>query len=163
MWHRRLGPTVGVVIKYMHDPGQGYWQTVKWIQSYLFKTVDVDLVFERDDPCDQYVIGFVDLDCAGDLDKRRSITGYVFILSGAPVSWKSTLQSIVALSTIEAEYLALIEAIKEAIWLGRLLDELGVGQKQISIYYDSPSAICLAKNPVFHVCTKHINVRYHFV
>ena len=87
----------------------------------------------------------------------------MFILLGALVSWKSTLQSTVVLSTIEAEYLALIKAIKEAIWLGRLLDELGVGHKQISIFYDSQSAICLAKNPLFHVCTKHIDVRYHFV
>ena len=59
--------------------------------------------------------------------------------------------------------MALTEAVKEAIWLARLLDELGVGQKQISIYYDSHSAICLAKNPMFHICTKHIDVRYPFV
>lgn len=77
--------------------------------------------------------------------------------------WKSTLQSTVALSTTEAEYMALTEAVKEAIWLGGLLDELGVSQKQVSIYSDSQSAICLAKNPVFHVRTKHIDVRYHFV
>ena len=77
--------------------------------------------------------------------------------------WKSTLQSIIALPTTEAKYMALTEAIKEAIWLGGPLDELGVGQKQIPIHYDSQNAICLAKNPVFHVRTKHIDVRYHFV
>ena len=59
--------------------------------------------------------------------------------------------------------MALTEAIKEAIWLGGLLNELGVGQKQIPIYYNNQSSICLAKNPVFHVCIKHINVCYHFV
>ena len=87
----------------------------------------------------------------------------MFIVLGALVSWKSTFQSIVALSTIKVEYMALTEAIKEAIWLGGLQDELGVGQKQIYIYSDSQSAICLAKNPVFHVHMKHIDVRYHFV
>ena len=59
--------------------------------------------------------------------------------------------------------MALIETVKNAIWLRGLLDELGVGQKQIFIYYDSQSAICLAQNPVFHVHTKHIDVRYQFV
>ena len=57
----------------------------------------------------------------------------------------------------------LIEAVQRAIWLGGLLDEFGVGKKKISIYYDSQGAICLEKNPVFHVRTKHIDVRYHFV
>ena len=59
--------------------------------------------------------------------------------------------------------MALTEVVKEVIWLGGLLDELGVGQKQISIYSNSLSVICLAKNPVFHVHTKHIDIRYHFV
>ena len=64
----------------------------------------------------------MDLDYASDLDKQQSITSYMFTLIGAPVSWKSTLLSIIVLSTIEAEYMALIKVVKEAIWLGRLLD-----------------------------------------
>ena len=75
----------------------------------------------------QHVFGYCYLDYAGDLDKRRSTTGYVFTLAKAPVSWKSTLQSTVALSTTEAEYMAITEAVKEAIWLQGLLDDLGVG------------------------------------
>ena len=88
LWHRCLGPAIEVVSK--HDPGKGHWQTVKWVLRYLLKTVDVDLVFERYDTCDRYAIGFVDLDCVGDFDKRQSTTSYVFTLSGALVSWKST-------------------------------------------------------------------------
>ena len=87
----------------------------------------------------------------------------MFTLSRAPVSWKSTLQSIVALPTSKAEYMVLTKAVKEAMWLGGLLDELGVGPKKISIYSDSQSAIFLAKNPVSHVHTKHTDVRYHFM
>ena len=75
---------------------------MKWILQYLLKIVDVGLVFERDDTCDQYAIGFVDLDFAGDLDKRPSTTGYVFTLLRALINWKSTLQSTVTLSIIEA-------------------------------------------------------------
>ena len=84
------------------------------------------LVFELDDTCNQYAIGYADSDYAGDFDKWRSTTGYVFTLIGVPMSWKSTLQSILALSMIEAEYMALIKVVKDAIWLRGLLDELGV-------------------------------------
>ena len=63
---------------------------MKWVIRYLLKTVDVGLVFERDDTCDQYAIGFVDSNCAGDLDKGQSTIVYVFTLLRAPVSWKST-------------------------------------------------------------------------
>ena len=86
LWHRFLGPAVGVVSRYRHDPGKGLWQSVKWVLRYLLNTVDVGLVFERDDACDQYAIGFVDSDCAGDLDKWHSTTIYVFTLLGALVS-----------------------------------------------------------------------------
>ena len=78
-------------------------------------------------------------------------------------SWKSTLQSTVALSTMKAEYMAITEAVKEAIWLQGLLDDLGVGQKQVIVFCDSQSAIHLVKNQVYHARTKHIDVKYHFV
>ena len=86
LWHRCLGPTVGVVSRYRHDHSKGRWQAMKWVLWYLLKIVDVGLVFERDGTCDPYAIGFVDLDCDGDLDKQQSTIGYAFILSGAPVS-----------------------------------------------------------------------------
>ncbi|KAL5850870.1 hypothetical protein ACOSQ4_008883 [Xanthoceras sorbifolium] len=158
-----ISQAVGVVSRYMHDPGKGHWQAVKWILRYILNTVDVGLMFERDEKNGQYVVGYCDSDYAGDLDKRRSTTGYVFTLAKAPVSWKSTLQSTVALSTTEAEYMAVTEAVKEAIWLQGLLKDLGFGQKHVKVHCDSQSAICLAKNQVYHVRTKHIDVRYHFV
>ena len=136
---------------------------MKWILRYIQKTLDVGLIFKKDDMVGQYVVGYCDSDYAGDLDKRRSTTGYVFTLAKAPVSWKSTLQSTVALSTTEAEYMAITEAVKEAIWLQGLLDDLGVGQKQVTVFCDSQNAIHLAKNQVYHARTKHIDVRYHFV
>ncbi|KAG8479822.1 hypothetical protein CXB51_029312 [Gossypium anomalum] len=154
---------VGVVSRYMHDPGKGHWQAVKWILRYLRKTEDAGLVFEQDEALGQFVVGYVDSDFAGDLDKRRSTTGYLFTLAKAPVSWKSTLQSTVAISTTEAEYMAVTKAVKDAIWLNGLLEDLGVVQSHISLYCDSQSAIHLAKNQVYHSRTKHIDVRYHFV
>ncbi|GJS48325.1 retrovirus-related pol polyprotein from transposon TNT 1-94 [Tanacetum coccineum] len=109
------------------------------------------------------VVDYCDSDYAGDLDKRRSTTGYVFTLAKAPISWKSTLQSTTALSTTKAEYMAMTEAVKEAIWLQGLLGELGIKQKFVTMHSDSQSAIHLAKNQVYHARTKHIDVRYHFI
>ncbi|GKE75467.1 retrovirus-related pol polyprotein from transposon TNT 1-94, partial [Tanacetum coccineum] len=79
------------------------------------------------------------------------------------VSWKETLQHVVALSTIEAEYMALTEAVKEAIWLRGLLEELGVVLNTVAVNCDNQGAIHLSQNHVFHERTKHINVRYHFI
>ena len=70
---------------------------------------------------DPLVIGYVDSDYAGDLDNRRSTTGYVFTINGGSVCWKSIIQSIIALSTTEAEYMAIVEAAIEALWLTGLV------------------------------------------
>ena len=79
------------------------------------RSIDVDLVFEKDSTGKQECVGYVDSDYAGDLDKRRSTTRYVFTLFQAPVSWRSILQFTVTLSSIEAKYIAMMDAIKEAI------------------------------------------------
>ncbi|WVZ61695.1 hypothetical protein U9M48_011528 [Paspalum notatum var. saurae] len=110
------------------------------------------------------LVGYVDSDHAGDLDKRRSLTGYVFTVGGCAISWKACLQATVALSTTEAEYMAISEACKEAIWLRGLYSELcGVSCSCVTIYCDSQSAIYLTKDQMFHERTKHIDVRYHFI
>ena len=158
-----ISQAVGTVSRYMHNPGKEHWQSVKWILRYIQKTLDVGLIFKKDDMVGQHVVGYCDSDYVGNLDKRRSTTGYVFTFAKPPVSWKSTLQSTVALSTTKVEYMAITEAIKEAIWLQGLLDDLGVGQKQVTVFCDNQSAIHLAKDQVYHARTKHIDVRYHFV
>jgi len=75
----------------MHDPGKGHWEAVKRVLRYIKGTIDIGLVFEKDSTCKKKGIGYVDSDYAGDLDKRRSITEYVFTLSQALVSWRSIL------------------------------------------------------------------------
>ncbi|KAH9717217.1 hypothetical protein KPL71_021741 [Citrus sinensis] len=130
---------------------------VKWILRYLYGTVDVGLLFKKD--CGQQCVGYCDSDFAGDLDKRRSTTGYIFTLGGGPVSWRSILQSTIALSTTEAEYMAAIKAVKETIWLKGLLGDLGVIQENIVVFCDNQSAIFLTKNQTYH----YIDVKYHYV
>ena len=89
-----LSQAVSMISRYMHDSEKGHWEAVKWVLRYIKCTIDVGLVFEKDFIEKQECIGYVDSDYAGDLDKRRSITGYVFILSQAPVSWRSVYRHI---------------------------------------------------------------------
>uniref|UniRef100_A0A803NB01 Uncharacterized protein n=1 Tax=Chenopodium quinoa TaxID=63459 RepID=A0A803NB01_CHEQI len=141
----------------MARPGREHWQGVKRIFRYLRGTTDIGLVYGNGREC--LVTGYSDSDYAADVDTRRSVTGYVFTLGGSVVSWKSTLQSSVTLSTTEAEYMALTSAAKESIWLKGLVGELGIAQDFATVYCDSLSAICLAKDQVHHDRTKHIDVR----
>eukprot|EP00253_Pinus_taeda_P021690 PITA_21690 len=99
----------------------------------------------------------------GDLDKRRSTSGYVFTLAGGAISWMLKLQNIFALSTTEAEYIAASHACKEAIWLKGLFGEFGRLQDNIKLFCDSQSAIHLAKNPAYRSKSKDIPIKYHFV
>eukprot|EP00253_Pinus_taeda_P008669 PITA_08669 len=122
---------VGVVNRYMANPGKEHWSTVNG--------------------------------CFGDLDKRRSTSGYVLTLAGGAISWMSKLQNIVALSTTEAEYIVASHASKEAIWLKGLFGEFGRFHDNIKLFCDSQSAIHLAKNLAYHSKSKHIPIKYHFV
>nr|GEU73696.1 putative retrotransposon [Tanacetum cinerariifolium] len=106
---------------------------------------------------------FFDLDYAKDIYKGRSINGYTFLVQGCVISWKATLQHMVALLTTNAEYMALTEAVKEAIWLRGLLKELGVELNNVAANCDNQGEIYLSRNHVFHERTKHINVRYHSI
>ncbi|KAG8483260.1 hypothetical protein CXB51_022251 [Gossypium anomalum] len=155
-----LSYAVSAVSRYMANPGKEHWKAVQWILRYLRGTIDVCLQFGR---TEDGVIGYVDADFAGDLDRRRSLTGYVFTIGGCAISWKATLQTTVALSTTEAEYMAITEACKEAIWLKGLFSELNEDLQISTVFCDSQSAIFLTKDQMFHERTKHIDVRYHFV
>ena len=106
----------------------------------------------------------MDTDWGGCPEDRRSYTGYVFILGDAAVSWEAKKQRTVALSGIEAEYMGLTEATKEAIHLRRFIKESGFMQQEpIQLYNNNQGAQKLARNPVFHSRTKHIDIRHHFV
>ncbi|KAL5771289.1 hypothetical protein ACOSP7_015443 [Xanthoceras sorbifolium] len=155
-----IAQAVGAVSRYMNNPGKIHWEAVKWILRYLRGTTNKTLCFKGGDTT---LTGYVDADLAGNVDIRKSTTGYVYTLGGTAVSWVSQLQKIVALSTTEAEYVAVTEASKEMVWLQSFLEELGKKQEDNVLYCDSQSAIHLAKNPSFHSRTKHIQLRYHFI
>jgi hypothetical protein len=107
--------------------------------------------------------GYCDADFAAS-EGRKSMMAYIFILCGAAVSYMSKLEATVALSTTEAEYMALLQAVKESIWIQSFLKELGRNVKNSdAIMEDNQGAIALAHNPEYHARTKHIDVQYHFV
>ncbi len=129
---------------------------------YLKGTKNLGLLYRTD--FDTGLIGFSDSDFAADLGDRKSTCGYMFKLSGAPISWKSKKQASVALSTAEAEYVALLYATQEAVWLRRLISELnGKSFDPTVINEDNQAAISMAQNAVFHSRSKHIDIRHHFL
>ena len=101
---------------------------------------------------------------AGDIDGRRSTSGVLAFLGAAPITWQSLKQKIVALSTCEAEYVAATTAACQAVWLRRLLGELtGEEAYPPALMVDNQPAIALAKNPVLHDRSKHIDIKFHFL
>jgi hypothetical protein len=156
-----LAYAVSMVSRYMANPGKEHWKAVQWVFRYLSGTRYHCLCFgtSRDG-----VQGYVDSDYGGDMDGRRSLIGYVFTMGSCAISWKAVLQPTVALSTTEAEYMAVTEGFKEAIWLKGLFNSLSSDELTVdSVFCDNQSAIFLAKDQMFHERTKHIDVRYHFI
>ncbi|KAE8722786.1 AMP-dependent synthetase and ligase family protein isoform 2 [Hibiscus syriacus] len=123
-----IAQAVGVVSRYMANPGKKHWNTVKMILRYIKGTSNIALCYGGSN---LLINGYVDSDYAGDLDKSKSTTRYVFKVVGGAVSWVSKLQSVVATSTTEAEYVAATQASKEAIWLKILLEELEHNQEYV--------------------------------
>ena len=155
-----IAHAVGVVSRFMSRLGKQHWEAVKWILRYLKGSSNTCLCFTG---ASLKLQGYIDADFAGDIDSRKSTTGFVFSLGDTAISWASNLQKIFTLSTIEAKYVAATEAGNEMIWLLGFLDELDKKQEMGILHSDSQSAIFLAKNSAFHSKSKHIQKKYHFI
>jgi hypothetical protein len=148
--------------KYASNPSNQHFTAIKRVLRYLKATVDYEITYSSN--LSPYTSGYVDSDYAGDIATAKSTSGYIFFIAGGPFTWRSKLQTIIAQSTTEAEYIALNLASKEAVYIIALLKELGYyNQTKFPIYVDNKSAIDLSENPVFHERTKHINVKYHYI
>jgi hypothetical protein len=158
-----LAYPISVVSQHMANPSLEHWIAVKRIFRYLQGTLQFKLRFGG--LSSQDVVGYCDADWAGDLEDRRSTTGFVFMMGGGATSWSSKRQPTIALSTTEAEYMASTQATKEAIWMTKFMKELGYmkEKKAMVIRCDNQGAISLTKNPTQHARTKHIDVQHHFV
>ena len=156
-----IAQAVGAVSKFNSKPSEAHLTAVKRILQYLKGTVDLAMKYHKSE--DGSLIGYSDADWGGDSDDRHSTTGNLFLMAGGAISWLSKKQAVVALSTAEAEYIALSLATQEAVWLRRLLTELRVPSQPVMLMEDNQGAIAIAKNPIAHARTKHIDIRYHYV
>lgn len=154
---------VSQVSRYLHSYDDSHWNAVKKILKYLKETKSYGLCYTSN--CDSTdLIGYSDADFANDVVTRCSITGYVFLKNGAVVTWSSQLQSTVALSTTEAEFMAAYAATKEAMWLRQLLSDISkFNKKSVCVNIDNQSAINVIKNSEFHKRCKHIDIKDNFV
>lgn len=156
-----IAHSVNVMSQFCNCYSETHWIATKRILRYLKGTITMGLVYSKEHNND--VEGFADADHAGNIIDRRSYSGNVFRLAKGAISWQSTKQKSVAISTAEAEYVSLSEAAKEAVFLAKFLKELQAREDSpINLYTDSQSAMAIATNPVHHQRTKHVDVRYHF-
>jgi hypothetical protein len=154
-------PTIRLA-RYASNPSKEHFTAIKRVLRYLKTTIDYGITYYSNST--SYITGYTDSDFAGDIATAKSTSGYIFTIAGGPFMWRSKLQSIIAQSTTEAEYIALNLASKEAIYIRALAKELGYySQAKFPIYIDNKSAIDLSENPVFHERTKHINVKFHYI
>lgn len=150
----------GSLARYMANPTTVHWQAAKGVLRYLAGTSDLGITFGRNGHLELY--GYCDADYAGDIDTRRSTTGYVFTLNGGAISWQSKRQPTVAASTTEAEYMAAAAAVKEGLWLRKLLNDFSIHVQPVNILADNQSAIKILRNPISSLRSKHIDVIHHF-
>ena len=153
---------VTLLSQHLHKPTQAHLNCARHVLRYLSGTQNSRLIYSRSDS-KLLITGFSDSDWGNSMD-RRSVSGFCFDLNGTLVCWKSKKQQTVALSTCEAEYMALSSAVQEALFLKQLYSDMTSSDLlPVNIYVDNQGAILLAKNPVNHQRSKHIDIRYHFI
>ena len=160
-----IAAALNKVAQFSTNFDQSHWTATKRILRYLKGTIEHGLTIGGQSPNNTIELsGSCDADWAGDLDDRRSTSGYVFLLNDHVISWKTHKQAAVATSSTQAEYQALSEATKEALWLRTCLTELGFKQPTATrIEQDNQSTIAIANNPTNHNRTKHIDIMHHFI
>src|SRR4051812_12745532 len=163
-----IASAIGIISQFATDPRQSHLSSAQRMLRYIKGTKNFKLtlgaITTGENPEKPTLSGYSDANWGNDLDSQRSTSGYIFLVSGGVISWSSKRQATVILSSTEAEYIALTQATKEAIWLWTFLNELGFHSNDATtIFEDNQSAITLAKNLVHQARTKHIDIRYHYI
>ena len=152
---------VGVLGRYQSNPGMDHWKAAKKVLRYLQGTKDHMLTYRRSDSLE--IVGYSDSDYAGCVDSRKSTFGYIFLLAGGAVSWKSGKESIIATSTMEAEFVACFEATVHALWLQnfvlglRIVDSIA---RPLRMYCDNSAVVFFSKNDKYSKGAKHMELKY---
>ena len=152
--------------QFTSSPTLSHWEAARRIVRYLLNTRDYGITYRQEgNGAEGYahnLAGFTDADFAGDVNGRKSTTGWVFTFNGAPISWASKKQSLVTRSSMEAELVAGSIATAEGIWLIRLGKDFRHDFTPIPVFTDNQSFIAFTKNDVNSTRTKHIDTHYHY-
>ena len=152
---------VGMLGRYQSNPGIDHWRAAKKVLRYLQGTKDYMLMYRQTDNLD--VIGYSDSDFAGCVDSRRSTSGYIFMMAGGAISWRSVKQTLTATSTMEAEFVSCFEATSHGVWLKSFISGLKIIDtisRPLRIFCDNSAAVFMAKNNKSGSRSKHIDIKY---
>ena len=156
---------VNALGRYLSNPGLNHWKVVKKVMRYLQGTKDYMLTYKRSGQLE--VIGYSDSDFAGCPDDRKSTYGFIFMMAGGAVSWKSVKQTLTATSTMEAEYVTCYEATCQAMWLKKIFffgfHIVESISKPLVIYCDNTTAVHFSQNNRSATRSKHFDIKYMFV
>ena len=142
------------------NPGLPHWTVVQQVLHYLKQTHNHALMLgSMQEIC---LTGYMDSDFAGCTNTRHSTSGYIFTLGNGPIYWSLKQQTLVTISTCEAEYVVSCHTMKETIWLRCLLKILSHKQSTTTIHSENASSIALMKDTTFHMCSKHIDIQFHY-
>jgi hypothetical protein len=156
-----LAYVLSLISRFMERPTKLHQQAIKRVLRYLKGTAELGIFYKRGE---EKLMAYSDSDYAGDIDDRKSTSGYVFLLGSGAVAWSSKKQPVVTLSTTEAEFIAAASCACQSVWMHRILEKLGHEQNKCTVVFcDNSSTINLSKNPVLHAKSKHIDVRFHFL
>ena len=157
-----LSFSVSLLARFQANPGLAHWNALLHVIGYIKNTLDYGLTYSRD--YDLSPVAFVDADYGGCRDTHRSTSGYIFTMSGGLVTWSSKRQATVALSTVEAEYVAMSRCAQQMIWMQSWLDEVDIPHDTPGLIKgDNRGAIALTKNTKDHGKVKHIDIRHHYI
>ena len=152
---------VGMLSRYLSNPGMDHYKKAKRVMRYLQRTKDYILTYHRSSHLE--IVGYSNSNFIGCLDSRRSTSGYVFMLAGGAVSWKSVKQTLIASSTMEAEFIACYKASNHGIWLRNFITQLRIIdgiEKPLRINCDNKAAKLYSKNNRSPSKSKHIEIKF---
>ncbi|XP_070020437.1 secreted RxLR effector protein 161-like [Nicotiana tabacum] len=156
--------TVGTLARYQSNFSLDHWKAGKWVLRYLQGTKDFNLTYKYSDSLK--VIGYSDSDLSGCKDTGKSTSRYIFLLAGGAVSWRSVKQTIVAASTMEAEFISCYEATSHTLWLKNFISGFGIVDsisRPLRILCDNSTAVFFSKNNKSGSRSKHIDIKYLMV
>ena len=156
--------SVAYLARFNSNPGPMHWKALKHLLRYVKGTLEHKLTYSGTTQDNNLFTTYTDSSHGDCVDTGRSTAGYVTMMAGGAIGWYSKLQTIVALSTTEAEYMAAVEVGKEIAWMRNILGEFGYPvTKASTLKMDNQSAITVSKNPEHHGRMKHLDLRFHWL